>query len=159
MERFAVKNRYISAILGSMLLGAALPGVADALSVKQFTLVSDPATAVVDVSGITMPPLPGQPLTIRESLVDRNGRSAGTAAIDCVVAAFTTTDLLLDCRAHFVLAGGSIDGHAVFLTSQHDYPAVVLGGTGAYQGVLGTVRVLDRAPGDETYVFSLLSLT
>lgn len=153
-----MKKRYLSAILGSAMLFALAPGVADAVTVKQFTVVSDPATAVVDLGGITTPPLPGQPLTIRESLKDQNGGKAGRAAIDCVVVAFTTADLLLDCQAHFELLDGTIDGHAAFLTSQHDYPAVVLGGTGAYQGVLGTVRVLDRAPGDETYVFNLLSL-
>ncbi|SDX79179.1 hypothetical protein SAMN05421504_103862 [Amycolatopsis xylanica] len=152
-----MKNRYSKAILCSALLMAILPGAADALSVKRFTVASDPGTAVVDFGGITTPPLPGQPLTIRENLRDLDGGPAGLAAIDCVVVAFTTADLVLDCRAHFELLDGAIDGHAVFMTSQHDYPAVVLGGTEAYQGVLGTVRVLDRAPGDETYVFSLLA--
>lgn len=39
-----------------------------------------------------------------------------------------------------------------------DYPGLVLSGTGAYQGVTGTVRILDRAPGDETYQFNFIRL-
>jgi len=118
--------------------------------------VSDPSTAVVDLTHITLPPLPGQPVTIRENLKDEQGQPAGSAAIDCVVLAFTTTDLLLDCQATFNLTNGTLSGHTAFWTFQHDYPAVVLNGTGAYLGAAGTARVLDRAPGDETYSFNLL---
>jgi len=74
------------------------------------------------------------------------------------VVAFTTTDLLLDCQATFNLLNGTISGHTAFWTFQHEYPALVLSGTGAYKGAVGTVQVLDRAPGDETYTFNLLQL-
>ncbi|HSW92442.1 MAG TPA: hypothetical protein VLH14_01020 [Patescibacteria group bacterium] len=153
-----MKKVLLSAIFSVTMLLAPLfaSSTASALSFKQFTLVSDPSTAVVDLTHVTMPPLPGQPVTIRETLKDTSGHLAGTGAIDCTVAGFTTTDLLLDCQATFTLADGTITGHAIFLTSQHDYPALVISATGAYQGAVGVVRILDRAPGDETYMFNLL---
>jgi len=133
-------------------------GSASALTTTQFSLTSDPATAVVDFSHVTTPPLPGQPITISENLKDSNGQLAGSAHIACTILLFTTTDLLLDCNATFTLTGGTITGHATFLTSQHNYTAFVLSGTGAYKNVIGTVQVLDRAPGDETYNFNLVQL-
>jgi hypothetical protein len=131
-------------------------GSAHALTNLQFSLSSDPSTAVVDLSHITTPPLPGQPVTISENLKDENGQLAGSAIIACHVVAFTLSDLLLDCQATFNLTNGTISGHTVFWTFQHNYPAIVLNGTGAYQGVVGTAQVLDRSPGDETYNFNLI---
>jgi len=148
----------IAVIAVALIAPVFLSGTTSALTNTQFTLTSDPSTANVDLSHITMPPLPGQPVTISENLKDQNGQPAGSAIIACHVVGFTTTDLLLDCQATFTLAGGTISGHTLFWTFQHDYPAFALTGTGAYQGVLGTVRVLDRAPGDETYIFNLIQL-
>ena len=113
---------------------------ASALTNTQFSLTSDPTTAVVDFSHLTTPPLPGQPITISENLKDSNGNLAGSAFIACRVVLFTNTDLLLDCNATFTLTGGTITGHATFLTSQHNYTAVVLSGTGVYKGVIGTAQ-------------------
>lgn len=129
---------------------------AHALSNLQFSLTSDPTTAVVDLTHLTTPPLPGQPVTIRENLVNEQGQPAGSAFIDCRVVAFTLSDLFLDCQATFNLTNGTISGHTAFWTFQHNYPAIVFSGTGVYQGVIGTAQVLDRAPGDETYIFNIL---
>lgn len=146
------------AVAAVLLAPTFFTGSASALTTTQFSLTSDPTTAVVDFSHLTKPPLPGEPITISENLKDSNGQLAGSAFIACKVVLFTTTDLLLDCTATFTLTGGTITGHATFLTSQHNYTALVLSGTGTYQGAVGTVQVLDRAPGDETYNFNLVQL-
>ena len=152
------KSLQILVVVATMLLAPVLfASSASALSHARFTLTSDPASAVVDFSHITTPPIPGESLTITENLNDENGRPAGRAVIDCTVVTFTTTDLLLACLAHFYLTYGTIEGRAVFWTFQHNYPAFIVGGTGVYEGVAGTARIIDRAPGDESYIFNLLS--
>lgn len=154
-------KKFITAIVGvfALLTPLVVVGKAEALSVSQFTLTSDPTTAIVDMSQLTNPPLPGQQLTVDEQVKNQNGQPVGSNHIGCTVLAFTVVPepaLLLDCNSKFTLNNGTITGHTVFWTFQHDYVGVVTGGTGAYQGALGTVRILDRAPGDETYKFNLI---
>lgn len=154
-------KKVITAIVAccALLMPMVVVGKADALSTANFTLTSDPATAVVDMSQLTNPPLPGQQLTVDEQVKNENGQPVGSNHIGCTVLAFTVVPepaLLLDCQAKFTLNNGTISGRTTFWTFQHDYVGAVTGGTGAYQGAVGTVRILDRAPGDETYKFSLV---
>jgi hypothetical protein len=133
---------------------------ASAATTEQFTLHSDPATAVVTIPN---PPLPGTHVTVSESLLDAANQPAGSAFIDCTVVAPVPVPpaLVANCSATFNLTNGTITGSAALVTLLHNYPAVVTGGTGAYANVipvLSTVQVEDRAPGDETYHFSLTRL-
>ncbi len=82
------------------------------------------------------PPTAGDFFVISQSLFTRDGRRAGTLGAQCVFV--TGGNGRLECTGSYGLRGGSIFVQAAFVGDRQPRIAVT-GGTGAYEGVSGSV--------------------
>jgi hypothetical protein len=90
---------------------------------------------------------PGDSYVLVRSLFDRSGHNrVGSLHVSCVFTSGGRNPWYL-CSGTYALAGGHIAGNALFRASDKKTTIAVTGGTGAYEGVLGsgTETPRDRA--------------
>jgi hypothetical protein len=90
---------------------------------------------------------PGDSYVLVRSLFDKSGRNrVGSLHVSCTITSGGRNPWFL-CSGTYALAGGHITGNALFRNSDKQVTIAVTGGTGAYEGVLGsgTETLRDRA--------------
>ena len=92
--------------------------------------------------GFRSPPLIGDSFALTSNLLTEGGAHAGTLEADCTVTR-GGEHMRGTCYGVFALKGGQIAGIA-FLNSSDVTHIAVVGGTGVYEGVTGSVTSVSR---------------
>jgi hypothetical protein len=90
---------------------------------------------------------PGDSYVLVRSLFDKSGHNrVGSLHVSCTITSGGRNPWFL-CSVTYALAGGHITGNALFRNSDKQVTIAITGGTGAYEGVLGsgTETLRDRA--------------
>lgn len=95
---------------------------------------------------------PGNVVALLFDLQRPGGADVGKAHISCTI---VTSGVQL-CHAGFVLPRGQIEAQASIPLTATTFTAAVVGGTGAYEGVMGEIRNVITAPGVVERTFFLM---
>jgi hypothetical protein len=166
-QRLTYRLAALAALVSSVVLGAGfMTASASALTLPpthlQFHATGIPTSFTSTISPTL--PLPGQGFILDENLVDTNNTVIGTNHVDCRIVTLTSpTSVQFGCLANFTLSDGSMNAVATFSASQTstqpNYDAIVVSGTGRYTATTGVIHVSDSGPGNpegydvDVYVF------
>lgn len=151
-----IKLLFVALLAGAGAYGAQA-GAADSSSTVAYTLQFQGPTALVNVHpnakhGVLAHPLPGDGLYARSRVVDAGGQLVGRTSEACTMT--VRRPATYDCSLALLFKDGSeLLVHGALNPMRTPWTAPVVGGTGRFSGMRGTVDVTD-APRGERWTFS-----